>query len=101
MMNIKDVLLQWFISFFISLLVDKSASGRVIKNENMSNKELAEELHKPINRKFRKRKVYSSVKDNIWGTGLADMQLISTFNKGIPFCYVLLIFLINTHKVFL
>ena len=68
-----------------ALLVDKSASGRVIKNENMSNKELAEELHKPINRKFRKRKVYSSVKDNIWGTGLADIQLISTFNKAIPF----------------
>ena len=30
----------------------KSASGSGIKNENMSNKELAEELHKPIIRKF-------------------------------------------------
>ena len=103
MMNIKDVLLQWFIWFDkkSALLVDKSASGRVIKNENMSSKELAEELHKPINRKFRKRKVYSSVKDNIWGTDLADMQLISTFNKEFLFYYVLLIFLINTHRVFL
>ena len=31
----------------------------------MSNNELAEELHKPIIRKFKKRKVYSSFIDNI------------------------------------
>ena len=34
---------------------------------------LAEELHKPIIKKFKKRKVYSSFKDNIWGADLADM----------------------------
>ena len=33
----------------------------------------AEELHKPIIRKFNKRKVYSSFIDNIWS---ADLQLI-------------------------
>ena len=33
----------------------------------------------------RKRKVYSRFKDNIWGTDLADMQLISNFNKGFRF----------------
>ena len=38
----------------------------------MSNKELAEELHKPIFRKFKKRKVYSSFIDNIWGADLTD-----------------------------
>ena len=32
-------------------------------------------------KKFRKRKVYSSFKDNIWGADLADMQLISKYNK--------------------
>ena len=64
-------------------LVDKSAPGSGVKNENMSNKELADELHKPILKKFRKRKVYSSFIDNIWSTDLADMQLISKFNKGI------------------
>ena len=36
-------LLQWSINFF-----DKKASGSGIKNENFLNKELAEELHKPI-----------------------------------------------------
>ena len=46
---------------------------------------MAEELHKPIGKKFLKRRVYSSFKDNIWGDDLADMQLISTFNKGIRF----------------
>ena len=34
---------------------------------------------------FKKRKVYSSFKDNIWGVGLADMQLISKYNKGIRY----------------
>ena len=39
----------------------------------MSNKELAEELHKPIIKKFQKRKIQSSFTDNIWGVDLADM----------------------------
>ena len=42
---------------------------------------MAKELQKPIIRKFKKRKVYSRFKDNIWGADLADMQLISKFNK--------------------
>ena len=46
------------------------------------NEQLAKELHEPIIRKFQKRKVYSGFKDNIWGNDLADMQLISKFNKG-------------------
>ena len=36
-------------------------------------------------RKFKKRKVYSGFKDNIWSAHLADMQLISKFNKGFRF----------------
>ena len=42
-------------------------------------------MHKPITRKFRKWKVYSSFKDNIWGVDLACMQLISEFNEGFRF----------------
>ena len=34
---------------------------------------------------FKKRKVYSGFKDNGWGADLADMQLISKFNKGFRF----------------
>ena len=60
---------------------DKKAAASGIKSMPQ-NEQLAEELHKPIIKKFKKRKVYSAFKGNIWGAGLADMQLISKFNKG-------------------
>ena len=46
---------------------------------------LADELHKPIIKKFEKRKVYSQFKDNIWGVDLADMQSLNRKNKGIKY----------------
>ena len=46
---------------------------------------LADELHKSIIRKFNKRKVYPSFKDNIWDVDLAEMQLLSRFNKGLKY----------------
>ena len=64
---------------------DKKTSPGAIKNENMSNKDLAEELNKPFFRKFQKRNVHSSFVDNIWGADLADMQLRNKLNKGIHF----------------
>ena len=48
---------------------DKICSGSYITNE--PNYQLGNELHKPIIRKFKKRKVYSSFRDNIWGVDLA------------------------------
>ena len=62
---------------------DKKSSGSGIVNE--PNYQLANELHKPIIRKFKKRKVYSSFRDNIWGVDLADMQSLSKYNKGIKY----------------
>ena len=62
---------------------DKKSSGSGIANE--PNYQLANELHKPIIRKFKKRKVYSSFRDNIWGVDLADMQSLSKYNKGIKY----------------
>ena len=53
MIDMNVNFLQWFINFF-----GKKTSGVTVKNENISNKELAEELQKPIIRKFKKRKVY-------------------------------------------
>ena len=52
---------------------DKNSKGNGIKNETKQNQQLANELHKPIIRKVKKRIVYSSLKDNIWGADLADM----------------------------
>ena len=49
---------------------------------NDPNYQLANELYKPIIRKFKKRKVYSSFRDNIWGVDLADIQSLSKYNKG-------------------
>ena len=63
---------------------DKKSQGKRLAN-NKENVQLANELHKPIIKKFNKRKVYSSFKDNIWGVDLADMQLLSKFNKGFRF----------------
>ena len=46
---------------------------------------LAEELHKPVKRKFRKRRVLVSGIDKIWAADLADMQALSKENEGYKF----------------
>ena len=43
---------------------DKKSKGSGIVNK--PNYQLAYELHRPIIRKFKKRKVYSYFRDNIW-----------------------------------
>ena len=55
---------------------DKKTFGSGNRNENIWNKELAEELHKSIIRKFNWQYL---------GAALADMQLISKFNKRYRF----------------
>ena len=62
---------------------DKKSSGSGITND--SNYQLANELHKPVITKFKKRKVYSSFRDNTWGVDLADMQSLSKYNKEIKY----------------
>ena len=59
-------------------LFDKKTSDSDIEMENMSEGQLAEELHKSVIRKFKKRKVQSPFIDNIWG---GYMQSISKFNR--------------------
>ena len=71
---------------------DKKSTGSGIARDTAkssylerSSSILADELHKPIIKKFNKRKVYSQFKDNIWGVDLADMQSLSRKNKGIKY----------------
>ena len=67
---------------------DKKTKGSGVTLTNISiprNEQLAEELHKPIIRKLKKRGVYSAFKGNIWAADLADMQLIGKFNKRFRF----------------
>ena len=60
---------------------DKKSMGSGIASSSI----LADELHKPIIKKFNKRKVYSQFKDNIWRVDLADMQSLSRKTKGIKY----------------
>ena len=69
----------------VSKFFDKKTSGSDTKNEIISSKELAEELHKPIIRKFKRIKVRSTFIDNIWGADLTDMQVTIKFNKRFRF----------------
>ena len=64
---------------------DKKSSGRGVDAE--PNSQFASEFHRHIIRKFRRRKVYSSFRDNIWSVDLADMQSLSKYNKGIKYLF--------------
>ena len=66
-------------------LPDKSVSSSGINIEVKPSEQLVEELHKLIIGKCEKITVYSRFKDNILGANLADIQLISRFNKGFRF----------------
>ena len=44
------------------------------------NEELAQEVQKPVIKKFRKRGVYVRFKNIIWAAGLADMGSLSSTN---------------------
>ena len=71
-------------SMFYNFFCKRSASSGV--NIPLKfHEQLVKELLKPIIRKFKKRKVYSGFRDNTLGADLADMQLISKFNKRFRF----------------
>ena len=76
------------LSSMVYKFFDKKSVGSGV-NMHANNEhplDLAEELHKPIIRKLKKKKtVYSRFKDNIWSADLADMQLISKFIKRFKF----------------
>ena len=64
----------------------KSMGSGFVKDSSLI---LADELHKPVIKKFNKRKVYSQLKDNIWGVDLADIQSLSKKIKLLNIFYVL------------
>ena len=71
-------LASMFYKFF-----NKKSKGSGVVNE--PNYQLANEPHKLIIKKCKKRKVYSFFRDNIWGVDLAEMQSLSKYNKGIKY----------------
>ena len=72
----------------LASMVYKFFDKKSIDSGIASSSILADELHKPIIKKFDKRKVYSQFKDNIWGVDLADMQSLSRKNKDIKLSFM-------------
>ena len=61
------------------------------------NEQLAEELHKPVIKKFKRRKVYAKFKDNVWGADLAEMGLLCSKNKNVRYL-LCVIDVLNMHE---
>ena len=72
---------------------DKKSKGSGVDIEVTHNEQLAQELHKPTIRNFKKITVCSGFKGNIWGVDLTDMQSLTK--------YVQLICLVNIRGLFL
>jgi len=70
-----------------SMIKAKANLGLGLKKREQSKwtDQLAEELHKPVTRKFRRRKVYVNGIDKIWAADLVDMQSFSMYNKGVKY----------------
>ena len=64
----------------VSKLLNKKAGSGVSVNE-----QLAEELHKPVIKNFKRRKVYAKFKDNIQAADLAEMGSLSSKNKNVKY----------------
>ena len=90
------------IASMVCKFFDKKSKGSgVANNEIKHNLQLAEELHKPIIRNFKKKTVYSGFKNNIWGVDLADMQSIANITKESSIYCVQSICLVNMRGLFL
>ena len=63
----------------------KTGSGTKSKVKANVNEMLAQELHKPVVKKFKIRKVSSRFKDSIWATDLAEMGSLSSKNRDVNY----------------
>ena len=88
--NLKYDVYQRGLASMVYKFFDTKSKENSIKNEIKQNQQLANELHKPIMRKFKRRKVYVSSFDSTWDVDLADMQLISKYNNGIRYLLCLI-----------
>ena len=53
--------------------------------EKSVNEHLAEKLHKPVIKKFKRREVYARFKHNIWEADLAEMKSLSSKNENVKY----------------
>ena len=63
----------------------KTASGAIATSKAgvSVNEQLAEELHKPLIKRIRRKNVYARFEDNIWAADLAEMESLSSKNKNV------------------
>ena len=69
-------------SIVSKLMETKVKFGMGVKKKAQT---LAEELHKPIRRKFKTRRALVNGIDKIWAADLVDMQAFSKFNRGVKY----------------
>ena len=64
-----------------------TGSGAIAKSKAWAsvNEQLAEEIHKPVTKKFKRRKIYVRFNDNIWAADLAEMESLSPKNKNVKY----------------
>ena len=69
--------------------LDKSIASKLIGTKAKFGmgvkKRTSRRLHKPIRRKFKKRRVLVNGIDKIWAADLVDMQAFTKFNRGLKF----------------
>ena len=82
---------QWGHTVARNAIAAKAKLGLGVKklitalSENDWAQQLAEELHKPIRRKFKTRKVIVNHIDEIWSADLVFMDKLSKWNKGFKY----------------
>ena len=82
---------QWGHAITEKIIAAKAKLGLGVKklitalSENDWAQQLAEELHKPIRRKFKTRKVIVNHIDEIWSADLVFMDKLSKWNKGFKY----------------
>ena len=59
---------------------DKKSGSAISVNEQPAKKS-----HKPVTEKFKRTKVYTRVKDNIWAADLAEIESLSSKNKNVKY----------------
>ena len=79
-MSIKKVLLKWSISDLIKNLLAAVLKMRVCQTSNYQKNDTNQLIENSLTEKYNHILI-----DNIWGADLADMQLLSKFNKGVHF----------------
>ena len=68
---------------------DKKIRYRAIATSKMganANEMLAQELHKPVIKNLKTKKVYSNFKDNVWAADIAEKGSLSSKNRGVLLC---------------